>query len=459
MFPRYANGPAKVVFLAAALAIFPCVMLAQHGGGGGHIGGPSAGGTGLNGGNHATGVNAKDDLRDFHEIMAVQATSEQKTAFAAMLKSTALASSELQSFTEQLIKGNNAPETSRRDKDLGDALEMARTLNKRFLEGFSEAQKSGLKEMIKRLGKADSEVGQQSRALDQAFESKIASSQMANVAGGLGHALELFQHEQVGLGEEMSIEAASGAQEASYTLRAMKNTANIANQAVTVVTSGVVSKPEVDAGQNTFAVELTADITDLQHSMTEVLRSQLNQANRCGERIEIATAQLTPEQPAGLITAQLHYERWTCNSMLGRDDMNEMVEGNGTIAVKLTPAVAQDGTLQLNAKIEQVEADGLLGELLRSDTLGEKLRDKIAACVLSVLDQGGDFKAALPSGTRDFASLKQAHFQDMGAGRLMMVMDGEIRVSSEQVAALTTVLKRQSEMAEQTPVQPELMTR
>ncbi|MGA2389057.1 MAG: hypothetical protein ABSF97_08865 [Candidatus Sulfotelmatobacter sp.] len=458
MFRRYSNSRGKIIFLAAALAAFPGAMLAQRGGGG-RIGGPAAGGAGLNNGNHATGVDAKDDLSDFHQIMAVQASPEQKLAFAAMLKSTAAASAQVQEFVDQLNKENSPQEIASRDKDLGDAVEMARTLNKRFLEGFSEAQKSGLKEMIKRLGKADSEVGQQARALDQAFESKIASSQMANVASGLEHTLEVFQHEQLGLGEEMSIEGASGSQEANYALPAVKNTANIGNQAISIVTSGLVSKAAVEGGQNTFSVKLTADITDLQHSMTEVMRNQLNQANRCGERIEIATAELTPEQPAGLMTAQLHYERWTCNPMLGRDDMNEMVEGNGTIAVKLTPGVGPDGTLRLTAEMERVEAEGLLGQLLRSDSLGEKLRDKIAASILAALDQGGDFKAALPPGTRDFASLKRAHFQDMGAGRLMVVMDGEIRVSNEQVAALTTALKQQSATAERSVLQPELMTR
>jgi hypothetical protein len=457
MFYRYANAGMKTVFLLAALAVCSPALLAQHGGGG-RIGGASAGGAGLNSGNHASGVDAKDDLRDFHEIMAVQASPEQKLAFAAMLKSTALASAQVQGFVDQLNKERNAAEIARRDKDLGDALEMTRTLNKRFLEGFSEAQKSGLKEMIKRLGKADSEVGQQSRTLDQAFEAKTAASQMATVAGGLGHALELFQQEQLGLGEEMSIDIGTGTQDA-YNLPAVKNTANIGNQAVSIVTSGVVSKASDEVGENTFRVELNADIADLQHSMTELMRSQLNQANRCGERIEVATAELTPEQPAGLITAQLHYERWTCNSMLGRDDMNEVAEGNGTIGVKLTPAVAEDGTLRLKAEMERVQADGLLGELLRSGSLGETLRDKIAASIVSILNQAGDFKAALPPGTRDFATLKRARFQDVGAGRLMAVMDGEIRVSNDQVAALTTALKQQSATAEQSAMQPELMTR
>ena len=37
--------------------------------------------------------------------------------------------------------------------------------------------------------------------------------------------------------------------------------------------------------------------------------------------------------------------------MFGRESMNEIVEGNGTIEVKLTPAVAEDGSLRLSAQI------------------------------------------------------------------------------------------------------------
>ncbi len=76
-------GSGKIFVLAALLA-YPCAMVAQHGGGGGRIGGASAGGGGLSGGNRATGIENKDDLRGFHEIMAVQATSEQKIAYAVM---------------------------------------------------------------------------------------------------------------------------------------------------------------------------------------------------------------------------------------------------------------------------------------------------------------------------------------------------------------------------------------
>jgi len=454
MFRRDRSSRVKTIVLAGALLAYPCGVFAQHGGGGGHVGGGVTGGGGLSNGNHATGVDAKDDLRDFHEIMAVQASREQKAAYAAMVKSTADASVELKILVGQTGKENHAPEIAGRDKTLQDAVETARTLNKRFLEGFSEAQKSGLKEITKKLGKADSELAQQAKVLDQAVETNAAAPRMASSAQALESALTGFQRAQAGLGEEMSIDTSATRQDSAFNLPPVKNSIHFANQPMAITTSGVVSKGVAESGQNTFAVELREDMSDLQLAIADVLRAQLNQADACGERIAIQTAALTAQAPAGLVEVQLHLERWVC---FGRENMNEMVEGNGTIEVKLTPAVAEDGSLQLVAQMGRIDAEGLVGESLRSGPVGERLRDKIMESVLAIMRQGGDFKAALPAGARGYATLRRARFQDTGSGRLMAVLEGEIRVSNDNLAALTAELQERS--SQSPPALPQLMTR
>jgi hypothetical protein len=446
--------------LAATLLASPCVMLAQHGGSGGRIGGTSAGGGGLSGGNRATGIENKDDLHDFHQIMAVQASNEQKAAYAAMLKSTAAAGVELQGFIASLSKETNAPEVAKRDKSFEDAIETARTLNKRFLEGFSEAQKSGLKEITKRLGKADSELAQQAKALDQQVEVNAAGAQMAGTAHNLQSVLTGFQREQADLGEEMSIVTSSQTSDVAFKLPTMKNTVYFANQPVVVTTSGAISKGVLEAGQNTFQMELTADMSDLQQTIVDVLHTRLDTSDRCGERVALQTATLTPQESFGLVVAQLHYERWSCTTMFGRENMNEIVEGNGTIEVKLTPAIAEDGTLRLSAQTGRVDAQGLVGDLLRSASLGETLRDKISDSVLTALQQGADFKMALPVETRSYATLRRARFQGTGLGKLIAVFDGDIRVSNDNLAAVTRALQERSlQSSEGSTDRPELMAR
>ena len=453
MFRRVGSGSGlKTLVLGTALLAYPCTSFAQHGGGGGHIGGSAAGGGGLSSGNRASGVENKDDLRDFHEIMAVQASNEQKAAYAAMVKSTAAASAQLQGFVSLLDKQNNVSEIAQRDKSFADAIETARTLNKKFLEGFSEPQKSGLKEITKRLAKADSELAQQARSLDQQVEVNAASAQMAVTARGVEGALTGFQREQVDLGDEMSISSSSASSDVAFNIPTVKNKVNFADQAFTITTSGTISKPVAVAGLNSLAMELTADMSDLQQTITDVLHAKLDTSDRCGERITLQTAALTPQEPASLVVAQLHYERWTCATMFGRESMNEIVEGSGTIEVKLIPAVAEDGSLRLSAKIDRIDAEGLIGDLLRSDALGNALRDKISDAVLSTLQQGADFKTALPAGAQNYATLRRTTFQGTGSGKLLAVFEGEIRVSNENLTAVTRELQERSlQSAEERP--------
>jgi hypothetical protein len=409
--------------------------------GGGHVGGGLAGGTGLSQGNHASGIDEKDDLKDFHEVLAVQATSQQIIDYVSMLKSTTGASEELQAFTAQLNKENNVPEIGARGTALAQAIEKARSESKKFQDGFSDAQKSGLKEITKRLVKTDSELAQQAKVLDQATEAKAAGSQMASSAQGVEHALTNFQRAQLDLGEEMSIAVANTGQAFAFNLPPVKNSVTYANQPIDIIASGLVSKGVAEGGQNTFKLELTADLSDLQHEITEILRDQLEKADRCGEQITIRNATLTPAEPASLIDVQLHFERWAC---FGKGPGTEMAEGNATIEVKLTPAVGEDGTLRLVPEMKRIDAQGLVGELLRSGSLGETLRDEIKESLLSVVRRSGDFNTTLPPAAKGNAKLERAQFEGTGSGKLMVVLDGEIRVSDERATSLTSELKERA---------------
>src|SRR5580704_9932559 len=158
----------KTVVLGAALLAYPSGMLAQHGAGapgGGGAGGSTAGG-GLSGpGGRATGVSVKDDLKDYRELMAVQATSQQIVQYASMVKTAEAASEELQGFLQQLAKPATGSELAGRSESVDQAIERARVENKKFLDGFSERQKSGLKEITKKVAKADSDLEQEAKAL------------------------------------------------------------------------------------------------------------------------------------------------------------------------------------------------------------------------------------------------------------------------------------------------------
>jgi hypothetical protein len=443
MFPNIGFAvKAKPFLLAVVLLACPLTVFAQHGGRG--AGGSAAGSPveGIDSMGRPTGVSEGDDLKDFHAALAVQASSQQIIEYAAMLKSTAAAAAEVQAFQTNLAQPKDTSHPAGVSASLVQAVENARTSSSKFLDGFSLAQKNGLREIIKRLSKADSELAQQLKELDQlASVGNSANEAISNAAAGLERSLANFRSQQLDLGEEMGIEDPDGSQAFTFDLPAVKNSVSFANQTVVISTSGVISKSVAENDQNSFSLQLMADMSDLQQNITEVLRTQLDQENRCGDHVEVQDAALTPLGISSRVVAQIHFERWAC---FGSSMPNEMFEGNGSIDVKLTPAVSDDGALRLAAEIERIDADGLIGDQLRAGSLGEVMRDKIRDSLLAAARRACDFKALLPSTAQSSATLRRAGFQGTGSGRLMFVINGDIRLSHDQAASLSGQLKQRS---------------
>jgi hypothetical protein len=196
--------------------------------------------------------------------------------------------------------------------------------------------------------------------------------------------------------------------------------------------------------QAAFRLRLVADLSDLQRNITGVLRSSLDKSNRCGERIEIQNATLTPADPASLVTAQLHYERWACAKMFGKQTAHRLVGGNAAVQLKLTPVVEDSRAVRLQPELGTIQADGSLGELLRTGPFEQMLREKISHALLNATEKGTNFSATLPPAAQDFATVRSAEFKDTGNGRLAIVLGGEIRITSGQVQLLKDQLKERA---------------
>ncbi len=233
----------------------------------------------------------------------------------------------------------------------------------------------------------------------------------------------------------------SGGQELTFKIPPAKFSVNIENQPIAITASGIISRVAAERGENVFRLKLIADLSDLQQNITQILQSQLDRSERCGERLAIQNATLTPLAPASVVVARLHFERWTCVKVFGKERPNKLIGGNGSIEIKLTPSVENDSTLRLVPEIGRIDAQGPLGELLRSGSVGAALREKITKALLSAMQKGTNFKATLPPVAQDYAIIQNAQFQDDGSGNLGVVLDGEIRISNEQIKVLANQLK------------------
>jgi len=263
-------------------------------------------------GGRPDGISEKDNLKDFHRAMAVQANTEQRAAFAKVAQYTQAASDQLQAFRAALQK---IPASSPSDRAAAvvQAIEKARSGNQNFLASLSSAQKSGLEDLTKKLAKADSELDRQLKVLDQIVQTKPASEQISSSAAVLDKALTGFLNEQLALGREMSILFDAAGQNVTFSLPAVTNSIIVDGQPVSIPASGVVSRTSAatpaENGPILFNLKLVADLTDLQQNVTSILRSALTRSPRCGERIEIPQATLTPLEPASLVVLRVHFER------------------------------------------------------------------------------------------------------------------------------------------------------
>ena len=360
---RFSFSSTHALILGTILLAFPLAAAAQRHGGGG------MGNGSLSGNSRPSGVKEEDSLRDFHEAMAVQATSQQTAEFQALVKSTDAVKAELQKFVEDLPKENPGSESADR-KSLDQALEDARNGSKKFEQGFSPAQKSGLKEFAKRLAKADSDLEQEEKKLDATLDAKAATQEITAHAESLKKSLADFSEQQLALGREMSITLASG-QDLAFTLPTASHPVRIANQTVAVPVSGSLSQTAAQGGQRTFKLELLADLSDVQQNITDLLRAQLNTLESCGQRIAIQQATLMPSTPAGLLIVKLHFERWTCGRVFGQPNSTELAEEDGSAEIKLTVAIEKPNTLKITAVFGRIDATGMMGQELRSGSLGE----------------------------------------------------------------------------------------
>jgi hypothetical protein len=422
--------PTKFV-LVSALLLCPLLATAQRHGG--HAGpGGIPGGSG-----RPDGVDEKDSLKDFHLAMAVQATSEQIAEFQGLVKSTEEAKSKVQMFAQQKSKLGLASDAVS-GAQLDQAIENIRAGSKKFVDGFSDKQKSGLKDFTKRLAKADSDLETEEKKFNQSLQAANGAGPEAAVhIESLDKALTEFSNQQLALGREMGIILASG-NDVTFTFTPVKNTAKIGNQTTTVNVTGALSQTAVQGGQRTFKLEMVADLLDLQQNITQLLRPQIEKPSRCGERLTLHQASIAPSTPASILILQLHYERWSCRGSIS----SELAEGEGSVEVKLTPAVEKSNSLKLTAEFSRIDANGMMGDSLRSGDLGDELRDEVSQSILSAIRTSMDFKTTLPPAVQNSAVVQSAKFQDGAAARLTVVLDGQMEVSNDQINVMASQLNQ-----------------
>jgi hypothetical protein len=460
--------PATALSLAAiAFLISPTRMLAQHGGGRSQPGANSKPVICVHDCVDPHSGLGDDDDRNLERLMAVQATPEQTASFNRLLKDVQAARDRLQSFLKlPQAPGSSVP--SGPAATLDQSVEKLRTASQNLLASFSSVQKSGLKDVIRKVENADSDLDKLRTAFTRILQTaKADSSPVAASAANLDSALASFQNQLLALGREMSIVLPSDGQDFAFILPGAKTTIDLAGQSISIPVSGATARISAGDGQDQFSLRVVADFSDLQQNITGILRSLLTRSPRCGERLEIQHASLHPLDPASLVVVRLHFERWICP---GGSPM-ELASGEATVEVKLTPSIEQNKidqskadqnktastsiepntSLHLASEFGRIDADGLLRESLLSGSLGDTVREQAAAALYPAMLKAANLKAALPPAAPGSGTIRKAQFQDAGAGQLRLVLEGQLQLSDEQTKQFVAQLKQPLSAQETSP--------
>ncbi len=190
---------AAVLIIGVMMIFSTSSLLAQHGGhgggGGGRHGAPGAAST------------ADSSLVDFNHALAVQATPDQTSHFPGLTKSTEAARKLAQELAQVSGKADSPTESVKKSAALKSAVEEAQGANQDFVKSFTKSQKAGLKELAKKLEKADSEVAKQWKELERQLGENANGEAIAGSADKLEKALEEFKSQQIGLGTEMGLQS------------------------------------------------------------------------------------------------------------------------------------------------------------------------------------------------------------------------------------------------------------
>lgn len=221
----------------------------------------------------------------------------------------------------------------------------------------------------------------------------------------------------------LTIAVACLAQTDTLKLPPLKTSVTLEGQPVAIAVWGAVSPEHLSA---------TVNLGDFQEHLTPILAAQLNRSDKCGERLTVEKVVLVPP---GLLTANVHYERFGCAKAFGKEISKRLVGGNAVVEVNLTPSV-EENHIAMGAEVRKIDADGSLGEALHSGSFGDSIRQKIATNIEASIRKSADLKSTLPAGVESVATLRRVQFADGGSGRLWLTIDGELHLSPEQFQGL-----------------------
>ncbi len=235
------------------------------------------------------------------------------------------------------------------------------------------------------------------------------------------------------------------AADAPIVLPPLRASLTVDKQPVTIVVSGSVTKVSAYNERDVFRVIIDADLGGLQDNVTPILRAELDKDDRCGEKLAIGQATLLPAAPASTLHTSLHYEKWACIKAFHKDVAKRLTGGEAVAEMRLTPEVRDGNAVRMTAQVSSIQADGTVGELLRTPAFSDALHEKITRALDKV-----KLETAIPTALRSAARIDAVSFADAGGGRLTLRIRATVTIPERDAHLL---LERLAARAQASPGQ------
>jgi hypothetical protein len=423
----------KLVWMFGLIVIlsFPCVMQGQRNGG--HNRRPLICVHDCS--NSADSATPEDELKDFNQVMALQGTPEQSAALVTLTDDLQLAKKQLHAVRPISGKTLASQKTSDAVALVDKSIAELRSQTQAFLGSFSPAQKSGLKELAKKIEETDADLGKQVSVLDEVAKYPTSTDQqLGDSTASVDKSLSNVEQEQLVLARQMGIILPST--ELTFNVTST-NSMNFGTTEISIPVSADISRTSSVDGNNIFAEKVVADLSNLQDKIREILRTQIERAPACGERTEIREAMLVTDAPAIRIFTRVHVEHWICPG--GHGQAMEVATGEGSLELRLTPSVEKDGKLGLDSQISHVDGDVFARDLLVGD-VGQMFKEKITAAVAACIQKAAQ-PQLLPTSAGPLTNADRPEFRQT-AGRLALVLNERMQLSDQQTQAFASQMKQ-----------------
>ena len=385
--------------------------------------------------NSADTATPEDELKDFNQVMALQGTPEQSAALVTLTDDLQLAKKQLHAVRPIPGKTFVSQKTSDAVALVDKSIAELRTQTQAFLGSFSPAQKSGLKELAKKIEETDAELGKQVSVLDEVAKYPTPTDQqLGDSTASVDKSLSNVEQDQLVLSRQMGIILPSS--ELTFNVTST-NSMNFGTTEISIPVSADIARTSSVDGSNIFAEKVVADLSNVQDKIREILRTQIEHAPACGERTQIREAMLVADSPAIRIFTRVHVEHWICPG--GRGQPMEVATGEGSLELRLTPSVEKDEKLGLDSQISHVDGDVFARDLLVGD-VGQVFKEKITAAVASCIQKAAQSQL-LPTSVGPLTNADRPEFRQT-AGRLTLVLNERLQLSDQQTQAFASQMKQ-----------------